>query len=152
MLYICFAMDKQWLNSMMVYCSRSEHCVLDVLNKLYAAGLGEEESDEIVQCLVEQGYIDEQRYANAFVNDKFRFNKWGKLKITHALRQKKIPTVVIQIALETLDEDAYSHVLLQLIEAKKKTVKGTAAQQKAAVMRFAVSRGFELDLVLRLLR
>ena len=136
----------------MVYCSRSEHCVLDVLNKLYAAGLGEEESDEIVQCLVEQGYIDEQRYANAFVNDKFRFNKWGKLKITHALRQKKIPTVVIQIALETLDEDAYSHVLLQLIEAKKKTVKGTAAQQKAAVMRFAVSRGFELDLVLRLLR
>lgn len=136
----------------MVYCSRSEHCVLDVLNKLYAAGLGEEESDEIVQCLVAQGYIDEQRYANAFVNDKFRFNKWGKLKITHALRQKKIPTVVIQIALETLDEDAYSHVLLQLIEAKKKTVKGTAAQQKAAVMRFAVSRGFELDLVLRLLR
>lgn len=145
-------MDKQWLNSMMVYCSRSEHCALDVLNKLYAAGLGEEESDEIVQCLVAQGYIDEQRYANAFVNDKFRFNKWGKLKITHALRQKKIPTVVIQIALETLDEDAYSHVLLQLIEAKKKTVKGTAAQQKAAVMRFAVSRGFELDLVLRLLR
>ena len=136
----------------MVYCSRSEHCVLDVLNKLYAAGLGEEESDEIVQCLVEQGYIDEQRYANAFVNDKFRFNKWGKLKITHALRQKKIPTVVIQVALETLDEDAYGHVLLQLIEAKKKTVKGTAAQQKAAVMRFAVSRGFELDLVLRLLR
>lgn len=136
----------------MVYCSRSEHCVLDVLNKLYAAGLGEEESDEIVQCLVAQGYIDEQRYANAFVNDKFRFNKWGKLKIGHALRQKKIPTVVIQIALETLDEDAYSHVLLQLIEAKKKTVKGTAAQQKAAVMRFAVSRGFELDLVLRLLR
>ena len=136
----------------MVYCSRSEHCVLDVLNKLYAAGLGEEESDEIVQCLVAQGYIDEQRYANAFVNDKFRFNKWGKMKITHALRQKKIPTVVIQIALETLDEDAYSHVLLQLIEAKKKTVKGTAAQQKAAVMRFAVSRGFELDLVLRLLR
>ena len=137
---------------MMVYCSRSEHCVLDVLNKLYAAGLGEEESDEIVQCLVAKGYIDEQRYENAFVNDKFRFNKWGKLKITHALRQKKIPTVVIQIALETLDEDAYSHVLLQLIEAKKKTVKGTAAQQKAAVMRFAVSRGFELDLVLRLLR
>lgn len=136
----------------MVYCSRSEHCVFDVLNKLYAAGLGEEESDEIVQCLVAQGYVDEQRYANAFVNDKFRFNKWGKLKITHALRQKKIPTVVIQIALETLDEDAYSHVLLQLIEAKKKTVKGTAAQQKAAVMRFAVSRGFELDLVLRLLR
>lgn len=136
----------------MVYCSRSEHCVLDVLNKLYAAGLGEEESDEIVQCLVEQGYIDEQRYANAFVNDKFRFNKWGKLKIGHALRQKKIPTSIIQVALETLDEDAYSHVLLQLIEAKKKTVKGTAAQQKAAVMRFAVSRGFELDLVLRLLR
>ena len=136
----------------MVYCSRSEHCVLDVLNKLYAAGLGEEESDEIVQCLVEQGYIDEQRYANAFVNDKFRFNKWGKLKIGHALRQKKIPTSIIQVALDTLDEDAYSHVLLQLIEAKKKTVKGTAAQQKAAVMRFAVSRGFELDLVLRLLR
>ena len=136
----------------MVYCSRSEHCVLDVLNKLYAAGLGEEESDEIVQCLVEQGYIDEQRYAKAFVNDKFRFNKWGKLKIGHALRQKKIPTSIIQVALETLDEDAYSHVLLQLIETKKKTVKGTAAQQKAAVMRFAVSRGFELDLVLRLLR
>jgi regulatory protein len=86
------------------------------------------------------------------VNDKFRFNKWGKLKIGHALRQKKIPTAIIQVALDTLDEDAYSHVLLQLIESKKKTVKGTATQQKAAVMRFAVSRGFEFDLVLRLLR
>lgn len=145
-------MDKQWLNSMMAYCSRSEHCVFDVMEKLSAAAVSEDDANEIVQELIRLGYIDELRYARAFVNDKFRFNKWGKIKIAHVLRQKKVASNVIQEALDTIDDEAYNQVLMQLIESKKKTTKATAAQQKAAVMRFAVSRGFEFDLVLRLLR
>ncbi len=145
-------MDKQWLNSMMSYCSRSEHCVFDVREKLSAADVSEDDANEIVQELIRLGYIDEQRYACAFVNDKFRFNKWGKIKISHALRQKKVALNVIQDALDTIDEEAYSQVLAQLIETKKKTTKATATQQRAAVIRFALSRGFEYEVVMRLLR
>ena len=135
-------MDKQWLNSMMAYCSRSEHCVFDVMEKLSAAAVSEDDANEIVQELIRLGYIDELRYARAFVNDKFRFNKWGKIKIAHVLRQKKVASNVIQDALDTIDDEAYNQVLMQLIESKKKTTKATATQQRAAVMRFALSRGF----------
>ena len=145
-------MDKQWLNSMMAYCSRSEHCVFDVMEKLSAAAVSEDDANEIVQELIRLGYIDELRYARAFVNDKFRFNKWGKIKIAHALRQKKVASNVIQEALDTIDDEAYNQVLMQLIESKKKTTKATATQQRAAVMRFALSRGFEYETIMRLLR
>ncbi len=146
------SMDKQWLNSMMAYCSRSEHCVFDVMEKLSAAAVSEDDANEIVQELIRLGYIDELRYARAFVNDKFRFNKWGKIKIAHALRQKKVASNVIQDALDTIDDEAYNQVLMQLIESKKKTTKATATQQRAAVMRFALSRGFEYETIMRLLR
>ena len=145
-------MDKQWLNSMMAYCSRSEHCVFDVMEKLSAAAVSEDDANEIVQELIRLGYIDELRYARAFVNDKFRFNKWGKIKIAHVLRQKKVASDVIQDALDTIDDEAYNQVLMQLIESKKKTTKATATQQRAAVMRFALSRGFEYETIMRLLR
>jgi regulatory protein len=145
-------MDKQWLNSMMAYCSRSEHCVFDVMEKLSAAAVSEDDANEIVQELIRLGYIDELRYARAFVNDKFRFNKWGKIKIAHVLRQKKVASNVIQEALDTIDDEAYNQVLMQLIESKKKTTKATATQQRAAVMRFALSRGFEYETIMRLLR
>ena len=145
-------MDKQWLNSMMAYCSRSEHCVFDVMVKLSAAAVSEDDANEIVQELILLGYIDELRYARAFVNDKFRFNKWGKIKIAHVLRQKKVASNVIQEALDTIDDEAYNQVLMQLIESKKKTTKATATQQRAAVMRFALSRGFEYETIMRLLR
>lgn len=146
------SMDKQWLNSMMAYCSRSEHCVFDVMEKLSAAAVSEDDANEIVQELIRLGYIDELRYARAFVNDKFRFNKWGKIKIAHVLRQKKVASNVIQDALDTIDDEAYNQVLMQLIESKKKTTKATATQQRAAVMRFALSRGFEYETIMRLLR
>lgn len=146
------SMDKQWLNSMMAYCSRSEHCVFDVMEKLSAAAVSEDDANEIVQELIRLGYIDELRYARAFVNDKFRFNKWGKIKIAHVLRQKKVASDVIQDALDTIDDEAYNQVLMQLIESKKKTTKATATQQRAAVMRFALSRGFEYETIMRLLR
>jgi regulatory protein len=145
-------MDKQWLNSMMAYCSRSEHCVFDVMEKLSAAAVSEDDANEIVQELIRLGYIDELRYARAFVNDKFRFNKWGKIKIAHVLRQKKVASNVIQEALDTIDDEVYNQVLMQLIESKKKTTKATATQQRAAVMRFALSRGFEYETIMRLLR
>jgi regulatory protein len=97
-------------------------------------------------------YINEQRYATAFAHDKFRFNKWGKLKISYGLRQKKISSEVIQQALDSLDEIDYEKTLLKLIESKQRSIKGTAAQQKAAVIRFALSRGFEYDKIQRMLR
>lgn len=145
-------MDKQWLHSMMAYCSRAEHCVNDIRDKLRVSDVSSDETEEILQALIEGGYVDEQRYANAFVNDKFKFNKWGKIKIAHALQQKKVPSSCIEKALDGLDNNAYEDTLRKLIESKQKCVKGTATQMRAAVIRFALSRGFEYELVQRLMR
>lgn len=145
-------MDKQALNSMMAYCSQAERCVQDVLDKLGKADVNAMDAEEIVCELVRMDYINEQRYATAFAHDKFRFNKWGKLKISYGLRQKKISSEVIQQALDSLDEIDYEKTLLKLIESKQRSIKGTAAQQKAAVIRFALSRGFEYDKIQKILR
>lgn len=145
-------MDKTLLDKMMAYCSKGERCVWDVTEKLRATDALEEDIEQIVQVLIELRFIDQQRYAHAFVMDKFRFNKWGKVKIAYALKQKKIPAACIEMALDAIDEQAYEQTLVCLMEAKLKTAKGTAAQKQAAVIRFALSRGFEYEIIKRLLR
>ncbi len=144
--------NKELLNWAMGYCSRAEHCVYDVSEKLRAMDADEACIEDVVQRLVELDFINELRYAQAFVSDKFRFNKWGKVKIAHALRQKKVASDIIQQALEEIDDAAYESTLLQLIATKQKKQKGTTAQLQAAVVRFALSRGFEYEVIMRVLR
>ena len=135
----------------MAYCSRAERCVAEVKEKLSKLNASDTACEQIVEQLQALDFINEQRYAIAFVNDKFRFNKWGRVKIAAALRMKKIPSEVIEMALDELDEEVYECTLKNLLAAKYKQVKGTAAQQRAAVVRFALSRGFEYACIERCL-
>ncbi|MED9995680.1 MAG: regulatory protein RecX [Paludibacteraceae bacterium] len=145
-------MDKTLLDKMMVYCSKGERCVLEVTEKLRAAEASADDIEQIVGVLVEMNFINERRYADAFVSDKFRFNKWGRVKIAHALKQKRVDVACIERALCVIEEEAYLQTLAQLIATKQKMVKGTATQKQAAVIRFALSRGFEYDMIKRLVR
>lgn len=145
-------MDKTLLDKMMAYCSKGERCVHDVTEKLRAMQASDADIEQIVQKLLALDFINQQRYANAFVSDKFRFNKWGRIKIAHALKQKRVDVACIEQALACIDEDAYKQALELLVSAKIKGAKGTAAQKQAAVIRFALSRGFEYEIIKRLLR
>ena len=101
---------------------------------------------------IEEKYIDESRYCRSFVNDKIRFDHWGRIKITAALRQKKIDNEHIQAALSQIDE-GYYRTLLQEILIKKRSSLGNeeSPANRAKLARFAISRGFEPGLVFTLL-
>ena len=73
----------------MRYCSKAEHCIDDVRQKLWTWKVPTEEHDDIINTLIDNNFINEQRYAEAFVKDKFRFNHWGRIKISLMLRAKK---------------------------------------------------------------
>ena len=134
------------------FCSREEHCEHDVLQKIRYYDLPEESIESILKYLLENNYINNARYTLAFVNDKLRFNKWGKLKIYYALSQKKIPSAIIQNSLATIDENEYLSILKKELHKKANcTSAPTEYEKKAKLYRFAASRGFEPDTVMKIL-
>ena len=134
----------QALNRAAALCARSEQAPGDIREKLVKWGLNAHEASQVMTRLIEQGFIDNERYARAFVKDKFQFNGWGRIKIGHQLRQKGIPDSVISTALELIDDTIYRERLDQLLTAKWKTVRDREPRAAwAAMMRFAASRGFE---------
>ena len=104
--------------------------------------------ERIIKHLLKEGYIDESRYARAFVHDKVRFAKWGRVKIAQALWQKRIPQDISDAALESIDDDEYMTALKDVVKAKYRTVKGsTEYERKMKTMRSVCSRGYEPPLV-----
>ena len=134
----------QALNRAAALCARSEQATGDIRAKLAQWGLGADDASSVIGQLTQQGFLDDTRYARAFVKDRFAFNGWGRVKIAHQLRLKGISTTDIEQALTTIDEDRYRDRLAELLRAKWRTVKGREPRAAwAALMRFAASRGFE---------
>lgn len=134
----------QALNRAAALCARSEQAPADVRDKLIKWGLGDDAADEVVRQLTAQGFLDEERYARAFVKDRFSFNGWGRIKIAHQLRTKGIPAEVIDEAMSAIDEEKYRERLVDLLHTKWRTVSQREPRAAwAAMMRFAASRGFE---------
>ena len=103
-----------------------------------------------MQYLLKEKYIDENRYCRCFVSDKFRYNKWGKNKIAQALWQKKISKDVFDVWLNEIDEQEYIDVLKELIAAKKKSIKAKSSYElNGKLIRFALGRGFEMEMIKR---
>ncbi len=141
---------SQALTRAAALCARSEQSSSDIIAKLTQWGLHEDDAQQVLQQLVNQGFIDNIRYAQAFVKDRFSLNGWGRLKIAHQLRLKGIASDVIDEALTSIDEERYESRLTELLRAKWRTVKGREPRAAwAAMMRFAVSRGFETALAAR---
>ena len=130
------------------YCSLSEHCIKKVREKLVQWETPKEFIDTIIEKLLEQDYINEERFARAFVKDKFRFNHWGRIKIQTHLRALEISSENIAKAMEEINEQEYVEILDEIVEKKRKTIKkGTDYEIRAKLLRHALSRGFEYDLI-----
>lgn len=125
------------------YCAMAEHCESEVREKLYQWGAAEM-SDSIIDYLTEQGFVDEVRYAHAFTMDKLRYQGWGRVKIKAMLSAKRISAATIADAIDSIDENEYSAILLRLLERKRRegTKKGASEIQLA---RFLLQRGFTWD-------
>ena len=125
-------------------CSVSEQCLSDIESKLAKYDLSGEEKTRILRHLVEEKYVDDRRYAEAYVRDKYRFNKWGRIKIAQGLRMKGIDREAIEAAMEVIDEEEYLSILRDLLKTKRKSTKGKSDYEiNGKLIRFATGRGFE---------
>ena len=134
------------------YCSGAEHCCFEVKAMLERHKAESEDIPRILKHLIKEGYIDESRYAAAFVHDKVRFAKWGRIKIAQALWQKRIPQDVADEALSGIDEDEYMAALKDVVASHYRAVKGADEyERKMKTMKTVCSRGYEPALVRKVL-
>ena len=134
------------------YCSGAEHCCFEVRAMLQRHEAESVDIDRILKHLIKEGYIDESRYARAFVHDKVRFAKWGRAKIAQALWQKRIPQDVADSALAAIDEDEYMTALNDVVQSRYRAAKGaTEYERKMKAMKSVCTRGYEPALVRKVL-
>lgn len=133
-------------------CSSQELCSSHIREKLYSWNVSVEHADRIIDLLKKEKFLDDARYANSYVRDKFRFNCWGKIKLTVMLRQKDIPPHIIDEAIEQIDPELYFQTCARLISEKSASLEETNQfRRKGKLFRFALQRGFESDLIHRIL-
>ena len=129
-------------------CAQAEHCQYEIREKMRRWELGEEAQTRIMERLVKERYIDEMRYARAFVKDKVVYNKWGRRKVEQALWQKHIDDDIRQRVLEEVDDETYVSVLRPLLKQKRKSTKaGSEYEMNQKLVRFAMGRGFTFDII-----
>jgi regulatory protein len=135
------------------YCSISEHCISEVEEKLTAWGISITDKQKIIDRLISEDFINEKRFCTHFVKDKFRFNKWGKIKISYSLKQKGLNNDLINGALQTIDEGEYQEMLASILKTKLVGLKFEFEYEKQGkLFRFAQSRGFESNVIDRVIR
>ena len=145
--------DPEALNKAAAYCTLCERCISEVKAKLDAWGIGYASQTKIIDLLIDEKFIDENRYCRAFVNDKLRFNHWGRIKISAKLKEKELPSEHIVNALAGIDEEEYADILQKILNNKRReTGKSNDYQTRQKLLRFATSRGFEYPLILKLLK
>lgn len=129
-------------------CAQAEHCQQEMRDKLKRWGVSADAQDRIVARLVEERFIDDERYARAFVKDKIRYNKWGRRKVQQGLWLKHIDADIQERVLDDVDDSEYLAVLRPLLKQKVKSVKaGSDYERTQKLVRFALSRGFTFDLI-----
>ncbi|MBR5087689.1 MAG: RecX family transcriptional regulator [Muribaculaceae bacterium] len=125
-------------------CARCEHAEGDLRKKLRDWGIGTRDADAIISRLKQERYLDNERFARAYCRDKLRFNGWGRVKIAYMLKGKGVEQEYIDNALSEIDEEQYTSILNEALEAKARTLNDKNPQQaRASLLRFAASRGFE---------
>lgn len=136
--------EQEMLHRTAAYCSGTERCISEVKKKLAPAGLPDDAIQRIINRLLEEKFIDEERYTRYFVNDKLRFNKWGRIKINYELQKKGISGILRDQALSNIDEEEYKKTLSDLIKAKIRITRSSSPYDlRMKLLRFAAGRGFE---------
>ncbi|MBP3776448.1 MAG: RecX family transcriptional regulator [Prevotella sp.] len=129
-------------------CASAEHCQWEMTEKMRRWELPDEAQARIMERLVKERYVDDERFARAFVKDKVRYNKWGRRKVEQALWQKHIDETVRQQVLDEVEDDEYIRVLRPLLQQKRRSLKASNDYElNMKLIRFAISRGFTMDII-----
>ncbi len=140
--------EKEAYLTLTALCAQAEHCQWEMLEKMRRWEVSEEAQARVMQRLVKEKYVDDERYAEAFVKDKIRYNKWGRRKVDQGLWQKHIDADIRKRVLDEVDDDEYLSVLRPLLKQKRKTTKANSDYElNQKLMRFALGRGFTFDII-----
>lgn len=136
------------LKKAMALCASREYCSEDIRIKLDSWGINTQDAIKIINKLTGENFINEKRYAGAFVKDKYLHNKWGKVKIASQLRAKRIASEVIDSAIASIDEDQYRQSIKDILVSHRKFIKAKNQYDlKGKLLRFGLSKGFESHLL-----
>ena len=134
-------------------CVKAERCESEARTKLRTWKISADDTEDIINSLIRRRFIDDARYASAFVRDRYRFARWGRRRIVLELRRKRIASEHIEEALDEIVEDEYIDILEHLIKAKSARMERPLNyDDRAALYRFAAGRGYEPDLISRILK
>jgi regulatory protein len=144
--------EQQALNKLMTLCARSEHSSGEMLQKMRLWGLSDEAQARIMERLTNERFVDDERYTRAFVNDKIKYNQWGRRKIEQALWAKGISRDIQKSVLDEVDEEEYIKVLRPLLKSKERSISArNEFERQMKLIRFAQSRGFSMEQIERCL-
>lgn len=139
---------EQALQKLKHYCAYQERCHSEVKEKLYQLGVWKKDHDEIIAALIEENYLNEERFAIAYAGGKFRVKQWGRVKIKYELKQKQVSDYSIKKAMKQIDEEEYLSVLNKLAKEKYTALKNEQyLVRKKKTMDYLAAKGFEAELV-----
>ena len=140
--------QKEALEKMAKFCAYQERCQSEVKQKLFGTGLSNDEIDNVICDLIEHNFLDEERFARAYVRGKFNQKGWGRIKIQQHLNQKQISTFCQKKGMLEINENDYLSKLEEIILKKSNSLKAEDEFiRKNKTARYAISRGFESELV-----
>ncbi len=140
--------DEEILEKAASFCAYQERSERDLKNRLYKWNVTDEKADAIIEQLKEENFLDNKRFAHAFVRGRFKLKKWGRIKIRYSLFQHGIPGDIIDEALfEQIDDDLYIETLQSLLETRLKKIRNPGIREKSSAFQYLSSKGYESDLI-----
>ena len=144
--------DKIMIEKIQSYCLYQDRCVKEVKNKLYSFKVSSQLVENIVEYLIDNDYLNEERYTKMFIQGKLRIKKWGRIKLKYELRSKGIDIKTINEYINQINEEDYINYFNEFSTSKIKFLKGTKDQKKRSFINYFTYRGWENNLIYQKLR
>lgn len=140
--------EQEALRKLASICAKGEHCTGEMLVKMERWGLNESQQASVLTKLIEEKYVDDERFCRLFIRDKMKFDKWGRRKIEQALWQKRVDPALIKTVFDEIDTDEYIAILRPLLHAKQRNIKANDDYERnMKLIRYAMGRGFTIDII-----
>ncbi|SFB48858.1 regulatory protein RecX [Algoriphagus aquimarinus] len=140
--------QEEAFEKLTTFCAYQERCPWEIRRKLYDKGITDEPAEQLIAELIEEEFVNEERYARSFARGKFRLKKWGRNRIRMELKMREVSEELIRKGLSEIDPEDYYDTLLTQTEKKwETTTESDAYKKKFKVTQFLMNKGFEMDLI-----
>lgn len=142
--------EQEALQKLSALCARAEHSSGEMLEKMRRWQLSEDARERVLDRLIDEKFVDDERFARLFVREKIRFDRWGRRKIEQALYQKGVASDISRRVLDEVDDETYVAELKKLIAAKRRSVQAESDyEMRAKLTKYALGRGFGYEVICR---